>query len=418
MIALVDCNNFFASCERAFNPNLEGVPVVVLSNNDGCIVARSNEAKALNIPMGVPFFEVKEIIEKNQVAVFSSNYELYGDMSSRVMNILSGFSPNTEVYSIDECFLDFAGMVFVDLEAYARNIRYTVRKSTGIPISVGIAPTKALAKVANRLSKKFSAYNGVCIIDTEEKRLKALKWLKIEDVWGVGRQYAKFLNGLGVKTAYDFTLQPDSFIKKHMSIVGLRLKKELSGEPCLDLELMQAPKKNICTSRSFSKTVTSLGELKESVSTFTAACSYKLRKQRTCALTITVFVHTNRFKDNYYCNSITLRLPTASSDTFLLTKYALYGLNKIYREREEYKKAGVVISGIVPENQVQQHLFFKSSNKAKKLMELMDKLNDKMGRNQLQLASSGVQKEWKLKREKLSPAYTTNLNDIIRVKAK
>ena len=296
MYALVDCNNFFASCERVFNPALREQPIVVLSNNDGCVIARSNEAKKLGLKMGDPFFKVKDIIEKNGIHVFSSNYVLYGDMSSRVMKILSDFVKDVEVYSIDESFLDLTGYEeYYNLLEYGKQIVHTVSRNTGIPVSMGIAPTKTLAKVASKFAKKYKRYGGVCIIDSEEKREKALKLFDIEDVWGVGRQYAKLLNYHGIKTAYDFTLKPESFIRKHMKVGGVRTWKELRGIPCHSLEQPQ-DKKSICTSRSFGETVTDYPTLSEAVSNFAAACARKLREQNSCAGMITVFILTNRFR--------------------------------------------------------------------------------------------------------------------------
>ena len=250
MIALVDCNNFYASCERVFRPDLNGKPVVVLSNNDGCIIARSNEAKALGIPMGAPAHKWADTLQKNAVNVFSSNYALYGDMSQRVMNILAGYSPDIEIYSIDESFLDLTGVPH-DLYTYCREMITKVQKWTGIPICVGIAPTKTLAKLANRIAKKFPQLNGVHILDTEEKRIKALKWVKVGDIWGIGRQYEKKLQYFGINTGWDLTQKSDSFMKKYFTVVGTRTKRELEGVSCIDFENMPSAKKNIATTRSF-----------------------------------------------------------------------------------------------------------------------------------------------------------------------
>lgn len=278
MFALIDCNNFYASCERVFRPDLIGKPIVVLSNNDGCVIARSNEAKAVGIPMGAPAFEYEKLFEQHGVHVFSANFALYGDMSNRVMNILSEFSPEMEIYSIDECFLKLNGFEHYDLQQQGELMRHKVTKSTGIPISVGVAPTKALAKLANRIAKKYpDKTKGCYIIDNEEKRTKALKWLKIEDVWGVGRQHTKRLQAQNVFTAYDFTQLADEWVRMHLAIVGLRLKRDLQGIPTLDLEEAQ-PKKNIATTRSFETNYTEWEQLAERVSTFAASCAEKLRK--------------------------------------------------------------------------------------------------------------------------------------------
>ena len=258
MFALIDCNNFYASCERVFKPSLNGQPIVVLSNNDGCAIARSNEAKALGIPMGAPAFEYKELFLQHRVHVFSANFALYGDMSNRVMNILQQYSPEFEIYSIDEAFLKLIGFEHFDLHSYGIEMSYKVKAWTGIPVSVGIAPTKALAKIANRVAKKFPDKTKTCyVIDDDEKRIKALKWLDIEDVWGIGRQHAKRLRMIGVRKAYDFTQIEDAWVRRNMSVVGLRLKMDLMGLPTLDLEDIQ-PKKNIATTRSFERNLTKL----------------------------------------------------------------------------------------------------------------------------------------------------------------
>ena len=284
MFALVDCNNFYASCERVFRPDLIGKPVAVLSNNDGCIIARSNEVKALGIPMGAPAFEYEEIIKKNNIHIFSANFALYGDMSQRVMTILNEYSPDMEIYSIDEAFLKLKGFENFNLQTYGEEIQLRVTKWTGIPISVGIAPTKSLAKIAQHIAKKFPAKTkNVYLIDTDEKRIKALKWIKIEDVWGIGRQHARRLKALNVNTAYDFTQLNDSWVKKTMAIVGLRLKHDLQGIPTLDLDEV-LPKKNIATTRTFEKNYTDLQQLSERVTTFAVSCAEKLRKQHSCYL--------------------------------------------------------------------------------------------------------------------------------------
>ena len=280
MFALIDCNNFYVSCERVFSPKLDKKPVVVLSNNDGCAISRSNEAKALGIPMGAPAFKYEKIFRKNNVQVFSSNFPLYGDMSSRVMSILSKFSPNIEIYSIDEAFLKFDGFENYDLQSYCEEIKKTVEKWTGIPISVGIAPTKALAKVSNRIAKKFpNQTKGVYLINSEEKRIKALKWLKIQDVWGIGFRHTERLKNIKINTAYNFINLQDNWVRKNMSVVGVRLKKELEGNSVLDLEEVRSPKKAIATTRSFKGTITDYEKIKERISTFAVCCAEKLRTQ-------------------------------------------------------------------------------------------------------------------------------------------
>ena len=310
MFALVDCNNFYASCERTFAPHLNGKPIVVLSNNDGCAIARSNEAKAVGIPMGAPAFQFEELFKKHNVHVFSANFSLYGNMSNRVMSILSEYSPEVEIYSIDEAFLQLSGFDYVNLKEYGISMWKRVTQGTGIPICVGIAPTKALSKVANRIAKKYPQTKGVHIIDTEEKRMKALKWLVVEDIWGIGRKHALKLKTQGVKTAFDFTQLPDAWVQKEFSIVGLRLKRDLSGLPTLKLDDIQ-PKKNIATTRSFEYNLTKLSELKERVATFAVTCAEKLRKQHSCCTSLMVFIHTNGFRKDLpqYSKNTVVKLP-------------------------------------------------------------------------------------------------------------
>ncbi|KAA6439907.1 Y-family DNA polymerase [Dyadobacter flavalbus] len=326
MFALIDCNNFYASCERVFRPELNGVPIVVLSNNDGCVVARSNEAKALDIPMGAPAFEYEKMFEKHGVQVFSSNYALYGDMSARVMTILGAFCPDLEVYSIDEAFLSFDGFKHFDLQKIGIEMRKKVQKCTGIPVSVGFAPTKALAKVANRIAKKFPELGGVYIIDTVEKLQKAIKWLKIEDVWGIGRQHAKRLNAQGIRTALDFTLMSDAWVKKNMSIVGLRLKKELSGIRTLELDEI-SDKKSIACTRSFDKNYSTYDEIKERIVTYATICAEKLRKQDCCCNVLQIFIVTNFFRQDQpqYSMSISVDLlPRILLDYFEAITWRLF----------------------------------------------------------------------------------------------
>ncbi|WP_285546396.1 Y-family DNA polymerase, partial [Dyadobacter frigoris] len=387
MFALVDCNNFYASCERVFRPELNGVPIVVLSNNDGCVVARSNEAKALDIPMGAPAFEYEKMFEKNGVQVFSSNYALYGDMSSRVMSILGTFSPDLEVYSIDEAFINFDGFDYFDLHKIGVDMRYKVHKSTGIPVSVGFAPTKALAKVANRIAKKFPVLGGVYVIDSVEKLQKAIKWLKIEDVWGIGRQHAKRLNAQGIKTALDFTLMNDAWVKKNMSIIGLRLKKELSGIRTLELDEV-ADKKSIACTRSFDKNYSLYDEMKERIVTYATICAEKLRKQDSCCNVLQVFIVTNFFRQDQpqYSMSITINLPFPSNSSLELARFAIEALDRIFKAGYGYKKAGVIVMDLTPEASKQRMLFENSDPKHLELMAVMDKLNKSYGQQKVKLA--------------------------------
>lgn len=417
MFALVDCNNFYVSCERVFRPDLLGKPVVVLSNNDGCVIARSNEAKALGIPMGAPAFKYEKVFRKHHVSVFSSNYALYGDMSARVMKLLASLSPEIEIYSIDEAFLKFEGCRHLDMYQRGEDIRETVTRSTGIPISIGFAETKALAKVANKVAKKFSERtNGVHIIDSEEKRIKALKWLSLEDVWGIGRQHTKRLKRRGIRNAYQFTQQPDGWVKKHMSIIGLRLKRDLEGKPTLDTESLQA-KKNIATTRSFDDNYTDFAQIKERVATFAASCAEKLRSQHSCCNAMMVFLHTNEHRPDLpqYSRNIVINLPYPTNSSIELAKFATNGARQIFRQGFHYKKAGVIVMDITPENQKQFKLFENSNPKHRALMNAMDRINQSIGQQKIKLGSQDLDRTWKMRQEHLSPRYTTKLSEIITV---
>ncbi|PNW27303.1 Y-family DNA polymerase [Formosa algae] len=418
MFALVDCNNFYASCERVFNPALNGKPIVVLSNNDGCVIARSNEAKALGIPMGAPAFEYKNVFKKHNIHVFSSNYALYGDMSSRVMNLLAEFSPNIEIYSIDEAFLKFDGFQYFNLQDIGETMRNRVTRGTGIPISIGFAPTKALTKVANKIAKKFSERTkGVYIIDTEDKRVKALKWTAIEDVWGVGRKHAKRLRALNINNAYQFTLQSDDWVRKNMSVIGLRLKHDLEGKPTLDLESPNT-KKSIATTRSFEGMITEYTDLQERVATFAISCAEKLRHQNSHTNAVMVFLHTNGFRKDLpqYYRNVVVKTETPTHSSFDLVKAAHKALECIYRKDFHYKKAGVIVMNLTPDNQKQFSLFSNENPKHQPLMGVIDRLNMVYGNNKVKFGSQSLGRQWKMKRERLSPRYSTHINDIIRVK--
>ena len=333
MFALVDCNNFYASCERVFNPGLNNKPVVVLSNNDGCVIARSNEAKALGIPMGAPAFEFKKVFEANKIKVFSSNYALYGDMSNRVMTLLSEFTPEIEIYSIDEAFLKFKGFKYHNLQDVGNQMRSKVTKGTGIPISIGFAPTKALSKVANRIAKKFpNQTDSVYIINNDTSRIKALKWLAIEDVWGIGRKHAKRLKAIQILNAYQFTQLSDDWVRKNMSVVGLRLKHELEGKPTLDLETV-ANKKMIATTRSFERMITKYEDVKERTSTFAISCAEKLRKQQSHCNAVMLFLHTNGFRKDLpqYGRNIVLKTPYPTNSSIDLVRLVNQGLEAIFK---------------------------------------------------------------------------------------
>ncbi len=419
MFALVDCNNFYASCERVFQPQLEGKPVVILSNNDGCVIARSNEAKALGIPMGAPAFQYRSFFKQKGVQVFSSNYPLYGDMSSRVMSLLGQYSPNLEIYSIDEAFLHFKGFDLFDLEAEGRRMRKQVRRWTGIPVSVGMGPSKALAKIANKIAKKYdSTTKGVYCIDTEDKRVKALKWTAIGDIWGIGRQHCKRLEALGVKNAWQFTLLPDDWVKKHMSILGLRLKKDLQGLPSIQLEEVPSPKKGIATTRSFEGTLTAFSDLEERVSTFTNSCAEKMRKQGSSCTALLVFLRSDPHKKGAipYRNSCVLTLPYSTNSSITLSKYAVLGLHKIFKEGVHYKKAGVMIMGLSPTATRQLPLFSGEEVKHLAVMQAVDRIHKRFGPHQIKLANQDLQRTWKMKQEHLSQRYTTEIKEVITVR--
>jgi DNA polymerase V len=416
MFALVDCNNFYASCERIFNPTLNGKPIVVLSNNDGCVIARSNEAKPF-VPMGAVAFKYKTVFEQNNINVFSSNYALYGDMSNRVMNTLREYTPDIEIYSIDEAFLQFTGFENYDLNTYGLTIRKRIKKVVGMPVSIGIAPTKALSKVANKIAKKFTdRTNGVYVIDTEEKRIKALKWTKIEDVWGIGRQLSKRLQSIKVMTAYDFTQLADEYVKSKLSIVELRLKHELEGKQRLSLDEVKS-KKTIATTRSFENTITDIDNLKERVSTFAVSCAEKLRKQKSHCNALMLFIHTNGFNKDQpqYSRSIVVKLPYATNSSITLSQFALKGLEAIYKKGFHFKKAGVIVMELTPENVKQLDLFLDEDPKHQILMQAIDTINNNLGKKKLKLASQDLGRTWKMRQEKLSKRYTTNWNELLEV---
>lgn len=416
MYALVDCNNFYASCERIFNPLLEGKPVVVLSNNDGCVISRSDEAKSL-IPMAAPAFKYEEDFKKNNIEVFSSNYPLYGGMSNRVMNILNTFTPDVEIYSIDEAFLQFKGYEDYDFHSYGMEIKNKIKQYTGIPISIGFAPTKSLSKIANKIARKFPQQTqGSYVIDSEEKRIKALKWARVEDVWGIGRNISKKLQAKGVRTAYDFTELSDKWIQKEFSIVLLRLKNELLGIPALELDEI-THKRSIATTRTFERSVSDIEEVKERVSTFAGSCAEKLRKQKSYCNAIMVFIRTNRHRkdQSQYRNGMVLSLPYPTNSSITLSKYANLALESIYQKGYRYKRAGVVVLDLVPQTDLQLNLFLNEDVRHPALMGTLDSLNRKMGDKKVKLASQDLRRTWKMKQERLSKRYTTNWNELLEV---
>ena len=410
IFALVDCNNFYASCERVFNPRLEGKPIVVLSNNDGCVVARSNEAKALGIGMGVPEFQIRPMLRAHHVQVFSSNYTLYGDLSQRVMETLEQFCPVLEVYSIDEAFLSLVGFERRNLTDYGQQIRQTVKQWTGIPVSVGIAETKTLAKIANRVAKRTPDMGGVCDLLACPDRDALLGRIAVEDVWGIGPNHAHMLTQHGITTAFQLRRVDDQWIRKRMGIVGLRLVMELRGVSCLDLEQCPAPKQSLTCSRAFGKLISTLGEMEEAVSVYTSRVAEKLRRERLAATVLTVCLTTNEFKEGpQYSNALTLNLSVVTDTTSDLIKSALHGIRAIYRDGYLYKKAGVMLTGLVPVSQTQTDLFDdRDRRKSKRLMSALDAINDRWGADTLHYASSGISKPWKTQFHRRSPAYTTD----------
>jgi len=419
LFALVDCNNFYVSCERVFDPKLEGKPVVVLSNNDGIVVARSNEAKALGIKMGVPEFQIRHLIRRYNVQVLSSNYALYGDMSQRVMDTLAQFTPNLEVYSIDEAFLSLSGFTSRDLTDYGRTIRTKVKRWTGIPVSIGIAETKTLAKVAAWRAKRCKDAAGVFDLTACQDRDVLLASIPAEDIWGIGPNYARLLTLHGIQTALDLRMADDHWIRKRMGVVGARIVQELRGVSCLPLEECPAPKQGITVSRSFGRPVTTVAEMKESVAFYTSRAAKKLREERLAVTVLTVFLTTNTFKDEpQYSNAATIKLPVATDSTSDLLRYALPGVERIFREGYRYKKAGVMLTALVPASQVQVDLFdHQDRDRSRRLMRTLDGLNDCIGAGTLRYAAEGMTQHWKARFERRSPAYTTNWRDLPVAKA-
>jgi DNA polymerase V len=422
MYALVDCNNFYASCERVFQPQYIGKPVVILSNNDGCVISRSNEAKAAGVAMGAPEFKIRDLIKEKNIKVFSSNYPLYGDLSNRVMKTLEGFTPNLEIYSIDEAFLNFDGMPITDYHDYGVQMKKRVQKWVGIPVCVGFAPTKALSKVANKIAKKFQQRTqGVYVIDTDEKRIKALKWTKIEDVWGIGFRLRKKMIAHNILTAYDFTKpQHEAWIKKEMGVIGLRLKYELEGKSVLELEPIREQKKSIATTRSFPKQISDFDDLRERVATFAAVCAEKLRKQNSCCYTIIVMLVIDKHKyqsQKYYFNKA-VTLPYATNSTLTISNVAISMLKDLYKRNEgvKFKKAGVIVTELIDEDKKQLQLFEEENPKHLALMKAMDFLNAKIGDRKVKLGTQNLNLTWNMKQNHLSPRFTTRFNEILEIK--
>lgn len=420
MFALVDCNNFFVSCERVFNPSLCGRPVVVLSNNDGCIIARSNEAKALGIAMGEPYFKARRKIEAEGVAVYSSNHVLYGDMSRRVMSLLATFTPELEIYSIDEAFLHLDGIAGDKLRDYALGIVKCIRRGTGIPVTIGIAPTKTLAKVAAYYGKHYPAYKGVCIIDNETRRVKALTRLPIGEVWGIGRRHRQRMCDYGITTAWDFTQKTESWVKKQMTVTGVRTWKELYGISCIERD-DNPDRKSLTTSRSFAgKGIGELAALEEAVANYASDSAARLRKQQSVCSSITLYARTDRFNPNVPCDCIhvTTCLDTPTNDTAEITKCCLTMLRDNYKQGYNYKKAGVTLWNISKETATQAMLFDPVDRiRQKRVMQAIDSINRKNGKNFIKLGTQMHAAAWDVKSEHRSRRYTTQLSEVLQVYA-
>ncbi len=420
MFALVDCNNFYVSCERVFNPKLAGRPVIVLSNNDGCAVARSEEAKAIGIKMGAPAFKIRHLINAHRVMIFSSNYALYGDMSQRVMQTLARFTDQIEIYSIDEAFLNFSGLRPDTRTAYGRRIAATVAQWSGIPVSVGIAPTKTLAKLANRMAKKSAKKNcvpanRVIELTAPSDIREAIEQIDIEDVWGIGRQYADRLKKYGITTAFSLSQVNERWIQKIMGINGVRIVKELRGIPCYLLENQPAPRKGITVSRTFRSEIDCFDDLKTAIITYTSRAAEKLRAQGSATNMMLVFAATNRFKSHYVFHTATVQLPVPTNDTPELIHYADQCLRQIYQPGILYKKAGIIFKDLVCASPMQTGLFdTRNRKRSQSLMRSIDTINAEMGSGTIKYASAGLfpGQKWQPLSRQRSPAYTTNWNHL------
>ena len=415
VFALIDCNAFYVSCERVFNPKLNNKPVVALSNNDGCIIARSKEAKALGIKMGVPLFKVKDIVERENVIVFSSNYTLYADMSRRVMNIISEFAPSIEVYSIDEAFIELTNMN-VDYESYARHMRKVILQYTGIPVSIGIASTKTLTKVANHIAKDDESLEGVCSLIQHENLDQVLEDTNVADVWGVGRQLSKKLIANGIFNAKLLKNCEDAWVRKMMSVNGLKTVSELREISCLDLEETSATRKSCCTTRSFGKPLINLEDIEQAVTTFARRATERIRGENLIASTVSVFLRTNPFDRNrYYSNSSTTTLSYPTYDTVQIVKTALQLTKIIFRENYKYKKAGVLLSGFYEKGTETKDLFSEARYRSPKLMSAVDQINERYGSDTIQIATECQIGKWKQKRKNCTQSYTTQLDNVLLI---
>lgn len=415
MICLADCNNFYASCERVFQPRLEGKPIIILSNNDGCAVARSNEAKALGIKMGTPYFEIKQLCEKYDIQVFSSNYTLYSDMSNRVMEVMKPFGIRQEIYSIDESFLDLSGIP--KLTEHCQHMRKIVKQYTGIPICVGIAPTKVLAKLANHLAKKHSFLNSVCNLDElgEERTNKALQITGVGEVWGVGSKVAEKLKLMGINTVYQLKTANAKQLSKLFSVNIERIIYELNGLQCIELEDTQEPNKQIVSSRSFGQAVSTRDGLFSSLTYHAEQVGKKMRRQGLFARQMTVFINTNRFKDDYFSSSVNIVFPSAIDSFRLINKSLDNALDRIYKPNTAYKKSGIIISDLITGTSETIDLFDTVNIKHDTLLPTLESIKKIFGKNSIQLASANLSDSWKMNNNLISQKYTTDLDDIIEV---
>lgn len=417
-VALIDVNNFYVSCERVFNPKLVGNPLVVLSNNDGCAVARSNEVKALGVPMGTPWFKMKDLAKQHGIIALSSNYALYADMSNRVMSILRQFSPDQEVYSIDESFLDLTGFAKRDLIQYGQQMRQQILKWTGLPVCVGIGATKTLAKLANHCAKKRHAFDGVCNLNTmpPDDLDKLLSEIPVGEIWGVGGKLAPKLEALGFKSVLDLKQANPEILRRQFSVVMEKTIRELNGTVCIELEDVPPAKKQILSSRSFGQPVRDYNSLAESITLYICKAAEKLRRQQSLAGSVYVYIRTSPFKpdDPFYSNGMTVPLPSPTDDSRQLTNIALWALKQLYRPNYNYAKAGVMLSELVPMNGAQLDMFAKTEISAKSavLMQTMDSINRKMGKESIKLASEGFKRPWKMRQENKSLSYTTRWEDV------
>jgi DNA polymerase V len=418
LFALIDCNNFYVSCERLFQPALLGKPVVVLSNNDGCVIARSDEAKALGIPMGLPAFKLADLVKEHPIEVYSSNYTLYGDVSARVMTTLRQWTPDVEVYSIDEAFLQCSPLPPDALTMYGQSIRATIQQWTGIPVSIGIGPTKTLAKLANRRAKRSTEAQGVVALTSPSNIEVTLAQTPIEDIWGIGPGYTRRLKNHEIRTALQLRNVNDRWVRQELGIVGLRLVWELRGISCLPLERCPPPKQSLMVSRSFGRPITTLSEMREAVATYTTRAAEKLRRSHMAAGVLTVFLMTSRFTDEpQYSDSVTIPLPVATQDTAELIQYAFQGIEQLFREGYRYQKAGVLLTALVPVSQVQTHLFDGlDRERSKRLMAAIDTINAEWGSGMIRYAAVGLRPAWMMRCARRSPRYTTRWEELAVVR--